>query len=379
MLVNENNSNNTIIIGAGPAGLAVAARLKKANITFIMLEQSNNVGNSWHNHYDRLHLHTVQKYSTLPFVDFPKDYPFYVPRQKLVEYMENYAKQFNIQAKFNQEVISVKKENGKWITKTQTGEIFSSYNVVVATGINRKPFFPSWEGIENFKGKIVHSKYYKNGKDYKGKKVLVIGMGNTGAELAIDLYEHGAIPFISVRENVNLIPRDFIGLPCQTSAFMLSKFPNWMGDFIGLRVRNISFGDLSPYGLKLRQKAPLAQVREEGKVPVIDIGTVDLIKKGQVKVLPGIKKFSQDSILFFNNEEIKLDAVLVCTGYKSNITDFIEDAESIIDADGNPKEICSSNKHKGLYFLGFDPRVNGVLWSIKKDSEIIVDEILKKQ
>lgn len=377
-MINKSNTN-TLIIGAGPAGLAVAGRLKKAGATFTMLEQSNKIANSWHNHYDRLHLHTIQKYSMLPFSPFPKDYPFYVPRQKLVEYFENYARQMDIQPSFNQEVISVKKENDNWIIQTKSEESFQAKQLVIATGINRKPLFPTWEGLKNFKGSIIHSKQYKNGKEYKGKKVLVIGMGNTGAEIAIDLHENGASPYISVRESVNLIPRDFMGLPCQSSAFVLSKLPSWLGDSIGLIVRKIAIGDLSPYGLKIRNKAPLAQVREEGKVPVIDIGTVDLIKKGHIKIVAGVKKFLQASIVFSDDREVDFDAIVVCTGYRANITDFIEDIHDLIDSSGNPKAICADGKHRGLYFLGFDPRVNGVLWSISRDSKRIVNTILSQK
>lgn len=378
MSENSNHYTKTLIVGAGPAGLAVAGRLRKAGITFTMLEQSNKVGNSWHNHYDRLHLHTIQKYSSLPFAPFPKDYPFYVPREKLVEYMENYATQMDIQPKFNQEIVSVKKQHDQWLTKTKSGELFSSKNVVMATGINCKPNIPSWHGIETFKGKVSHSKYYKNGNEYRGKKVLVIGMGNTGAELAIDLHECGAIPFISVRETVNLIPRDIMGIPGQMSAFTLSKLPNWLADFIGLTLRKIIIGDLSSYGLKLTNKAPLAQVRDYGKVPVIDIGTVELIKKGSVKVVGGIKRFTPDTIVFSDNKELAFDAVIMCTGYKATITDFIDNANELVDSSGNPKEICCNGKFNGLYFLGFNPRVNGVLWSIGRDSEIIVNAITSK-
>ena len=98
-----------LIIGAGPAGLATAGRLRKAGIDFEIIEKSQAVGNSWRNHYDRLHLHTVKQWSHLPHLPFPKEYPTYVSRQQLVDYMDAYAREFSIKPRFGEEVVQIKK------------------------------------------------------------------------------------------------------------------------------------------------------------------------------------------------------------------------------------------------------------------------------
>ena len=108
-----------LIIGAGPAGLALAGRFRNTGLPFEILEQSEKSGNTWHNHYDRLHLHTVKQLSSLPHLDFPENYPTYVPRLKMVEYFEKYVKEFDINPIFNQEVISIDKVNDKWNVKTK--------------------------------------------------------------------------------------------------------------------------------------------------------------------------------------------------------------------------------------------------------------------
>ena len=103
-----------LIIGAGPAGLAVAGRFRKAGLDFEILEQTNKIASNWHTHYDRLLLHTVKSLSSMPYQDFPVDYPQYIPRQQLVTYYENYAEHFDINPHFNCEVTAVLKRNGLW-------------------------------------------------------------------------------------------------------------------------------------------------------------------------------------------------------------------------------------------------------------------------
>jgi len=158
------NTIPTLIIGAGPAGLATAGRLRRAGHDFILLEQSNQIAHRWQNHYERLHLHTVKKFSDLPFMPFPKEYPNYVPREQLVEYYENYAKEMEIKPVFNSEVNSIRKEGNKWTTTTGKGDTYQSENVVICTGFNRIPFRPQFENEEAYTGKIIHSRDYRTGK-----------------------------------------------------------------------------------------------------------------------------------------------------------------------------------------------------------------------
>ena len=219
------NESKTLIIGAGPAGLAIAARLKQAELLFEILEQSDKIASSWHNHYDRLHLHTVKAQSSLPFINFPDHYPQYVSRHQLVEYYEAYAEHFQLKPHFNTKVISVRKLNNYWHVVCENGKTFEVQNVVVATGINRIPKLPYWKGQDHFEGEIIHASKYKNPEPYKNKKVLVVGMGNTGAEIALDLAEHQVEVDLCVRSEVVIVPRDFLGKSVQVRAQKLAKLP----------------------------------------------------------------------------------------------------------------------------------------------------------
>ncbi|MEE9373002.1 MAG: NAD(P)/FAD-dependent oxidoreductase, partial [Saprospiraceae bacterium] len=260
-----------MIIGAGPAGLAMAGRLSIAGIPFKIIEQSDKIAVTWHNHYDRLHLHTVKQLSALPHMDFPENYPTYVPRAKVVEYLNQYAEKFSIKPHFNTQVTQLEKKGSHWHIATKGGKVFTANNVIISTGVNRNIKVPKWPGKSQFEGNITHSRYYKNPSFYKNKKVLVVGMGNTGAEVAFDLSEHHVNTHISVRGEIGLVPRDINGRPIQLTAKKLEKLPFGLGDWIGTQMRKIIFGNLSKYGLKVSKMHPVAQLKQTGKTPVIDI------------------------------------------------------------------------------------------------------------
>ena len=368
-----------LIIGAGPAGLAVAGRLRREGVPFEIIEKSQHVGNSWRNHYDRLHLHTIKELSNIPHLDFPEDYPRYVSRQQLVNYFEKYAAHFEIQPNFGQEVSSVKREGeGRWMVKTEQGTQFTSRHVVLATGVNRVPYRPGFDEEENFQGAIIHSAAYRNPEPFVGERVLVVGMGNTGAEIALDLCEAGIECCISVRGAVNIVPRDIFGRPTQLTALALAKLPHWLGDRIGLLVRRLVVGDLSKYGVDSPKLAPTEQLRVGGKTPVIDLGTISLIKSGKLKVLPGINHFTTDSVVFKDDTQHTFDSVILATGYRARVQDFLTDIAPILDKYDAPRGCIGEGNYAGLYFIGYDNYTpGGILGTIRRDSGIIAEQVKK--
>ena len=371
----------TLIIGAGPAGLATAGRMRHLDLPFEIIEQTDRVAWSWHNHYDRLHLHTVKQLSHLPHLPFPEDFPLYVPRLKLIEYFELYTEYFRINPHYNRKVTSIKRTEGQhWTVATENGTVYEAPHVVIATGVNRSPNRPKWEGEEKFEGAIVHSRDYKNPKPFLGKRVLIIGIGNTGAEVALDLAEHDVDTYISVRSPISLVPRDVFGRPVQLTAKKLAKVPFGLGDWLGAQIRKVVIGNLSKYGLPLSKVPPAVQLRETGKTPVIDIGTADMIKKGKIKVLPDITHFTQRGVVLKDKREMDFDAILLATGYKAKVEDFIEDTTGLLDRFQVPKQPIGDGQHQGLYFVGFDNyKLGGILGTIFNDSETVTKRIAEIQ
>ncbi|TAE48865.1 MAG: NAD(P)/FAD-dependent oxidoreductase [Bacteroidetes bacterium] len=372
------HETENLIIGAGPAGLAMAGRFSRQNIPYILVEQREQITPAWYDHYERVHLHTVKQFSHLPFKPFPENFGTYVPRKDLLAYYEAYAQEMNIRPQFGQEIIRVWQEKGRWNALTRQGNTYLADRVIVCTGFNRRAVEPEWPGKAQFEGEIFHSRHYKNGKAWAGKKVLVVGMGNSGAEIAIDLHEHGAETALSVRGPVNVVLRDVFGRPTQTTAMLLRKLPNWLGDALGSFLSRVTVGDLSPYGLKRLDMAPAKQLRVYGKTPVIDVGTVALVRAGKIKVFPAIDHFEAREVAFTNGQKQAFDMVLLATGYRAAVEEFITDTSGIFNELGLPAANWS-DAHPGLYFLGFDAYASGILHSIYLDSEKIIQHIMTRQ
>lgn len=338
-----------------------------------MIEKSDRVGDSWHRHYERLHLHTVKQLSHLPGLEFPDEYPRYVPRRQLAEYYAQYARNFSIEPLFGEEAKTVQRSDGRWRTTTGTGlEIFSD-NVVIATGLNQVPFRPSYPGVERFTGRLIHSKEYRDPAPFAGDVVLVVGMGNTGAEIALDLSDAGIETTISVRGPVNIVPRDVMGRPTQLTARMLGRLPVDVGDRIGTLLRRMTVGDLTRYGIATPEIAPLAQLRERGKTPVIDVGTVEAIKKGRIAVRPAIDRLEADRVVFADGREGRYDTLILATGYRPMLDDLLPRGQEALDEKGLPRRVSAED---GLFFVGFDNhRPGGVLGTVVEESDEVVDRI----
>jgi indole-3-pyruvate monooxygenase len=361
---------HTIVIGAGPAGLAVGASLQRAGISCLILEQADKVGVTWHRHYQRLHLHTDKKHSELPFAPFPREYPRYPSRLQMISYLEAYARRFHLEPRLGQQVVAARQANGLWEVQTQDTR-YQAMNLVIATGYNREPCLPAWPGQDSFQGSILHSSRYQSGEPFRGRKVLVVGFGNSGGEIAIDLWEHGAGPSLAVRGPVNVIPRDLFGIPILAIGILQSKLPPRWADALNAPLLRAVMGDLTRYGLRKLPQGPVTQIQRNARIPLIDVGTVELIKRGEVKVYPGIERFTDDGILFTDGRQEKFDAVILATGYRPRVNAFLEGALAAHDDRGTPLFSGPEAPIPGLYFCGFRVSATGMLREIALEARRI--------
>lgn len=353
----------TLIVGASAAGLAVAACLKERGRPFILIEQSDRVAAAWRRHYDRLHLHTSRRLSGLPGYPMPRHYPKYPSRDQVVAYLEQYAAHFGLEPAFNQRLARAERLDGRWHATTQDRHYVSD-NLVLATGYTRRPNLPQWSGRAEFGGPVIHSSEYRNGRPFAGQDVLVVGFGNSGGEIAVDLFEHGARPGIAVRNPVNVVARDTLGIPSLTWNLFLSRLPGNMGDWVAVPLVRASVGDLTRYGLRKSSIGPIEQIKTQGQVPLIDVGTVKLIKSGQLAVYPGIERFTTDGVVFVDGRAAAFDAVVLATGYRPGIDEFIPEAMGVFDNDGTPLASGQELGLPGLYACGFYISRTGMLREI---------------
>src|SRR6266542_2651875 len=237
-----------VVIGAGPAGLAVGKELREREVPFEILEKGEDVATSWRNHYDRLHLHTGKRYSSLPGMPFPPDAPTYPSRAEVVDYMSSYAARFELKPRFRVQVERVQKNEAPagWRVRTSQGDIAANC-VVVAAGFNAVPWQPAWPGMQAYTGELLHSSEYRNGDAWKDKRVLVVGAGNSGAEIALDLVERGARVDLCVRGKLHVTLRDNLGMPTPLPTILLTKLPIAMADAIARTILRATVGDLSKW------------------------------------------------------------------------------------------------------------------------------------
>lgn len=368
----------TIVVGAGPAGLAVGACLQQAGIPCLILEQSDQVGSAWRRHYDRLHLHTAKAFSTLPFMPFPQEYPRYPSRLQVIAYLEAYAQRFQLEPRFNQQVVAARYVNSRWEVQTQDNH-YQAQNLVIAAGYTREPNLPHWAGQESFHGTVLHSSQYRNGAPFQKQKVLVVGFGNSGGEIAIDLYEHGAQAALAVRSPVNVIPRELLGIPVLAIGIVQGKMPPRLTDALNAPILRVVMGDLTRYGLRKLPHGPRTQILQDGRIPLIDVGTIDLIKRGHVAVYPGIERFTADGVLFADGRQESFDAVILATGYRPRVNAFLEAGPTVYDENGAPRSSGQETSLPGLYFCGYYVSPTGMLREIGLEAQRISATIAGKK
>jgi len=369
---------NTLIIGASVSGLACAACLQKRGIEYKIIEKESQIAAPWHNHYDRLHLHTNKGLSTLPFIKFNKSVPCYPSRKQVIEYLDTYQKVFDICPDFDTCAESVKKEADYWITETNMGVIQSKY-LIIATGPYGKPKPFQLKGLESFPGKIIHSSQYNTGRNFIDQKVLVVGFGNSACEIAIDLYEQGAMPSMSVRSPVNVIPRDIFGIPVLRLSLILSRFPPRVADLINAPLLRLMFGDLTKLGLRKMQYGVFEQIKRDGKIPLLDIGTIKHIREGHISVQNEIDYVEGKTVHFTDGRKDEFDSIVAAVGYYPGFTEFLKVEKDYLDDLKIRSDRRKSLGTDGIYFCGFRIGPTGVIREISRDAQKIAADIILRE
>lgn len=374
-----------LIVGAGPAGLAAAACLTHRRVPFVLIEAEPNVGASWRRRYDRLCLHTTKTHSTLPGLPFPREVGTYPSRAQVIAYLESYAARFGIQPRCGERLERARPaaavgghgHDAGWDIET-SNQRYRARHVIVAAGLNRTPIRPTWRGQDLFRGAVLHSAEYRSGVRFNGERVLVVGMGNTGAEIALDLHEHGARVSLSVRSPQNILPRDFLGTPVQVTSLRTAFLPVRVRDALGQLTSRMAFGDLSRYGLPSPSYGPAMQVLKYGRTPVLDIGTVARIKSGEIEVVPPVEAFTPSGVMLGNGRNLEVDAVVLATGYEPGLEKLV-DAPGLLDRSGRPAQDRSrSSRLRNIHFIGYRNSITGLLRQIGVEAERVARVIARR-
>jgi len=366
------------IIGAGPAGLAAAASLASAGVRALVLDKAAAVGSTWRAHYDRLHLHTERALSGLPGLPIPPRHGKWVSRAGVVEYLEEYARHHRIELRLSTPVERVDREEGAWKLATPSGPV-RARAVVIAAGYNHTPHIPPWPGRDAFAGELLHSASYKNAERFRGRDVLVVGTGNSGAEIAVDLIEGGAASVrIAVRTPPNIVKREVGGLATQRLGIALRHLPPVIVDPIARVVQRLTVGDLTPYGLPPSPRGTYTRARE-GQIPILDVGLIEALKSRRVTIVPAVRAFEGRDVVLESGGRIQPDAVVAATGYLRALEPLVGHL-GVLDARGLP--LAHGRKTHpsapGMYFIGYTNPIGGNLREIGIDAGKIAKALRRR-
>ncbi|KAL0874583.1 hypothetical protein Bca101_024288 [Brassica carinata] len=312
---------------------------------------------------------------------FPKNFPRYPSKQQFISYIESYAAWFNIKPVFNQTVEKAEFDVVSCLWKVETQEdVYTSKWLVVATGENAEPVVPDIPGLENFTGPVVHTSAYKSGLEFANRKVLVVGCGNSGMEVCLDLCRYNALPHMVVRNPLHVLPRDFFGLSSFGIAMTLLKwFPLKLVDSLLLLLANSSLGNTDRLGLRRPKTGPIELKNATGKTPVLDVGAISLIQSGQIRVTQAVKEITKKGAKFVDGHEMEFDSIILATGYKSNVPDWLKE-NSFFTKEGMPKTPFPNGwkGDNGLYTVGFTRRgLLGTASDAVKIAQDITDQWMK--
>ncbi|MFJ2949950.1 flavin-containing monooxygenase [Streptomyces sp. NPDC087226] len=368
------------VIGGGPGGLAVAYALRARGVRAVVLERSERVGDSWRRHYDRLHLHTTRRLSALPGLPMPRRFGRWVARDDVVRYLEKYAEHHRLEIVTGVEVSRIERtpDGTGWLLHATGGRELTGAAVVVATGFNHTPRVPDWPGRDAYDGELLHASEYRNAKPFAGRDVLVVGIGNTGAEIAVDLVEGGASRVrLAVRTPPHIVRRSTAGWPAQYSGVLVRRLPVGLVDRLCRVQARVALPDLSDRGLPLPGSGLYSRVLE-GAIPVQDVGLIDAVRKGTVEIVGAVEGFEEGEVVLADGSRIGPDAVVAATGYARGLEGLVGGL-GVLDARGRPVAHGGRTPEAapGLYFTGFTNPISGNLRELALDAQRIARAVAR--
>lgn len=390
---------DSVIVGAGPAGLAASRELGERGLRHRVLERGGGPGHCWAHLYDSLRLHTGKHLSGLPGRSLPDSAPLFVPRSVFLDYLRDYAAHFRLPVVSECPVLRIAPAGSRGESRTgvgpepgrrgrkrsrmrhpspdhweiETGQgTLRTRTVVMATGILSNPYAPSFPGQEDFRGTIRHSVEYRRPDPFVGRRILVVGAGNSAGEIAPELARAGADVTVAIRSGANVVPLTVLGLPVQYLAWAVLKLPE--------RAREVVVKAFGRATRAIRGEPPFP--RPEGSpldsIPLIGFGLVNAIRSGGVALRGSVERMGRDGVTFDDGTAQPFDDVILATGYRPALSPL----EGLVRTDDGGFALrtdrVASADHPGLYFIGHNYDATGGLSNIRRDAPIVAERVRER-
>ena len=355
-----------IILGAGFIGLGIAEALKSAQIPYDQVDASDDIGGNWyHGVYETAHIISSRKVTQFPQFPMPDDYPDFPSAAQMLAYLRDFADHHQLREniELNRTVIAVNPtKNNLWHVIFANGEERVYKGILICNGHHWCKRFPEFQG--QFKGEIIHSKDYKYPDQLRGKRVLVIGGGNSGCDIAAEAARVAAKSFLSLRESVWFIPKTFVGVPVVN--LVQWWMPEWVQRSMAQTIIQLTFGPHKRYGL------PKPNHRLFAKHPTINNEVPYYIKQGKITPKPGIDSLHDSTVEFVDGSSANIDLIVCATGYHLAYPFLPDELQRIKGAIVQCYAGTFLDDYKGIYYIGWGQARGGVGSIIGSYSQFLV-------
>ncbi len=347
-------ADRPLVLGAGPAGLAASYALRRRGIGAVVLERGADVCGSWRAGYEGLAINSTRRLSSLPWMRIDAASGPWVASDDLVRYGERYARRFIPDIRFGHEILAIQREGGGWTVRTDQGDYWSPW-VIVALGLNAKPYTPPWEGIAGFSGELLHARAFRDSSSYRDKEVVVVGVGASGTDIAVRLAEGGAgRVWLSIRTPPLVMRRHL-----STAALSLMikegrRPPRFLVDWSGIWVHRLLWGDMTQFGLATPTEGLATGLEVRGHGSTVDRGMMSAIRAGRIRVVPAVERFDGADVVLANGARVRPDAVIAATGQRTGLRRLLEEPAVLRD-DERPLVHGGDTAPAapGLHFIGY--------------------------
>ncbi len=368
-------SERICIVGAGPAGLAQARAFKRAGVPFDVIERHRDLGGLWDLEnpgtpmYESAHFISSKGLSA--FFDFPmpRDYPDYPGHAQILEYLRAFARAYGLydDVAFDTAVTRAEPDGPAWRVTLGNGEVRRYRGLVCANGMNWDPAMPDIPG--HFEGELRHAVTYRSGAELEGRRVLVVGGGNSGCDIACDAAQSARAAFLSLRRGYTFIPKHVFGLPADVFGARAGVLPLPLRRWAFQALLRLLNGDPARYGL------PKPDHRIFESHPIVNSLVLHHLSHGDLKVRPDVKEFAGNKAVFADGSEEAVDLVLLATGYDTTIPYM---AREHFEWAGNHLEAymtAFNARHDTLFTLGFVNTAAGVFEDFDRLAHLIANHL----
>ncbi len=360
------------VVGAGPAGLTLARRLDGSAATFEIFERHHDVGGIWDIDapgspmYESAHFISSRTLSGFPDFPMPDDYPDYPDHRQLLDYIRGFADRFDLRRNitFNTEVTEARLDEGMWQLSLSDGSTRQARYLVCANGVTWVPNQVTWPG--DFDGEVRHSSTYRSPAEFAGRRVLVVGAGNSGVDIACDASFAADQAFLSVRRGYHFIPKHIMGKPADVFASEGPHVPFKVSQKVfGALLRAIN-GDLRRFGL------PKPDHGLFESHPIMNTQILHYLSHGDCIAKGDVDRFDGDSVVFADGSREQVDLVIAATGYQ-HASPFL--ADGMLETRGGRPDLylgMFARNHENLAVLGFIEFASAAYTAFDLMAELIV-------